>query len=568
MTANSYVGEIPRGDRHAQAFPVLSAAQIERIAQSGKRIAFRAGEVLANPGDREHLLLAVLSGTIDISLPGLDGETLVAVHRAGNFTGEMTSLQSAGSIVRLRASEDGEAIEVDREQLRRIMQNDAQLSELFMRAFIIRRLRLMGAQASDVVLIGSENSVGTLRLQQFLTRNSYPYVNLDLERDASVAGLLSQFDIRVEDLPVVLCRGQLVLKKPSEAEVAACLGMNSQGGDEKVRDLVIIGAGPSGLAAAVYGASEGLDVLVLEASSPGGQAGSSSKIENYLGFPTGISGLALAARAQVQAQKFGAEFRTAQGAAALHCTQRPYTVQVSNGTLLKARCILIATGASYRKLPHLDCDRYQDRGIYYAATATEARRCDWVEVAIVGGGNSAGQAAVFLANTARHVHILVRGNSVADSMSNYLIGRIAGTPNITLHRRTEIVGLEGSERLSRVVWKTGLDGKVETREIGHLFLMTGAVPNTQWLGGCVDLDAEGFVLTGVATSAGEDEHATPTPRSVGFHETSLPGIFAVGDARSDSIKRVASAVGEGSACIQQVHRVLALEVVEATSAGA
>jgi thioredoxin reductase (NADPH) len=559
MTGYSYIGEIPRGERHAQAFPILSSAQMERVALAGKRVAIRAGEVIANPGDREHLLLVVVSGSIDISLPGLDGETLVAVHRAGNFTGEMTSLQSAGSVVRLRGSEGGEAIEVDREQLRRIMQNDAELSELFMRAFIIRRLRLMGAQSSDVVLIGSQNSAGSLQLQQFLTRNSYPYVYLELERDASVAGLLSQFDIRIEDLPVVLCREQAVLKKPSNAELAACLGMNSQGGDDKVRDLVIIGAGPAGLAAAVYGASEGLDVLVLEASSPGGQAGSSSKIENYLGFPTGISGLALAARAQVQGQKFGAEFRTAQDAVSLDCSARPYTVRVSNRTLIMGRCILIATGASYRRLPHLDCDRYQDRGVYYAATATEAKRCDSVEVCIVGGGNSAGQAAVFLANSAKHVHIVVRGDDLANSMSNYLIGRISQTRNITVHRRTEIVALEGVERLSRVVWKTGSDRRLETRELGHLFLMTGAVPNTQWLGGCVDLDAEGFVITGGRAVAGDGSVTGSMRRTAQLLETSLPGIFAAGDVRSGSIKRVASAVGEGSACIQQVHRVLALE---------
>jgi thioredoxin reductase (NADPH) len=425
-----------------------------------------------------------------------------------------------------------------------------------MRAYILRRVALMTAGTSDVVLLGSTRSAGTLRLQQFFTRNSYPYVNLDIDGDASVRELLERFHVGVEDFPVVVCHGSVVLKNPSNEEVAATLGMNQQIDDDRVRDVIVVGAGPAGLAAGVYAASEGLDVMVLETGTPGGQAGSSSKIENYLGFPTGISGLALAARALIQAQKFGAEIRTAYSVLHLNCEQRPYTIEFANGHAARAHAIIIATGAEYRQLSLDNAAGFMGMGIYYAATSTEARRCGTGEVIVVGGGNSAGQAAIYLSGTCKMVHLLVRASGLADTMSQYLIRRIEDTPNITLYVQTEITTLEGEEQLTRVTWKTaGQDPQIH--DIGHVFLMMGALPCTGWLNACIALNDKGFVRTGSDLLDAD----LASSRWVGgrrpeFFETSIPGIFAVGDVRCGSIKRVAAAVGEGSACIQQVHRVL------------
>jgi thioredoxin reductase (NADPH) len=355
---------------------------------------------------------------------------------------------------------------------------------------------------------------------------------------------------------VVVCRGSVVLKNPSNEEVASNLGMNQQIDDDRIRDVIVVGAGPAGLAAGVYAASEGLDVLVLETGTPGGQAGSSSKIENYLGFPTGISGLALAARALIQAQKFGAEVRTAYSVMSLECRQQPYSIKFADGNAARARAIIIATGAEYRQLSLENATRFLGMGIYYAATNTEARRCGPGEAIVVGGGNSAGQAAVFLSGTCKMVHLLARADGLAATMSQYLIRRIQDSPNITLHPRTEITALEGQEQLKRVTWRTAGQAP-ETHDIGHLFLMMGALPCTGWLNSCVALNAKGFVLTG-ADLRPEDMATSrwANARAPEFFETSISGIFAVGDVRCGSVKRVAAAVGEGSACIQQVHRVL------------
>jgi thioredoxin reductase (NADPH) len=543
--------------RKAQMFPQLTAAQIARLEAHGTHRRMSAGEILAEPGDRNIPMLVVLSGSIEVVQPGMDGEVLVVVHTAGSFSGEMSTLQGIGSLARSRVREAGEVLVITEERLRAIIQTDAELSELFVRAYILRRVGLIASQSGDVILLGSTHSAGTLRLQQFLTRNSFPFVNLDVNTDQGVQALLERFHVSAEDVPVVLCRGEVVLKNPSNEEVAACLGMNQQIDDDRVRDLIVVGAGPSGLAAAVYAASEGLDVLVLETGTPGGQAGSSSKIENYLGFPTGISGLALAARARVQAQKFGAEIRTAYSALRLSCDQRPYGVELGLGAVVRARAIIIATGAEYRQLALENASRFFGTGIYYAATATEARRCEMKEVIVVGGGNSAGQAAVYLAGKCRHIHLLVRSKGLADTMSRYLIRRIAETSNITLRANTEIASLEGDLQLERVIWKTAPGNLPETHAIGHLFLMTGAVPATRWLQGCIALNDKGFVRTGsdltVADLPPVNGPAAWLPQSF---ETNRPGIFAVGDVRCGSVKRVAAAVGEGSACVQQVHQAL------------
>jgi len=543
--------------RKAQMFPQLSSAQIARLGAHGSHRHMSKGEILAEPGDRNRPMFVVLSGSIEVVQPGMSGEVLVVVHTAGSFTGEMSTLQGIGSLVRSRVREAGEMLVITEDRLRTIIRTDAELSELFMRAFILRRVGLIASQAGDVILLGSSHSAGTLRLQQFLTRNSFPFVNLDVNTDPTVQTLLERLHIEADDVPVVLCRGEVVLRNPSNEEVAACLGMNQPIDDDRLRDVIVVGAGPAGLAAAVYAASEGLDVLVLETGTPGGQAGSSSKIENYLGFPTGISGLALAARARVQAQKFGAEIRTAYSALQLQCDQRPYGVELGLGTMVRARAIIIATGAEYRQLAIENASRFLGTGIYYAATATEARRCEMQEVIVVGGGNSAGQAAVYLASRCRQVQLLVRSKGLADSMSDYLIRRIVEAPNITLHSSTEITSLDGAEQLERVVWKTGPDGVPETHAIGHVFLMTGAVPSTHWLKGCIALNDKGFVRTGADLTAADlppaHGFAARPPQSF---ETNWPGIFAVGDVRCGSVKRVAAAVGEGSACVQQVHQAL------------
>ncbi len=547
-----------RETRREQIFPELTPAQIARLEPHGRRIATRRGEVLSQPGDRQRELLVVLSGSVEIVRPGLAGEELIVVHTPGHFSGEMSILRGAGSLVLTRVREEGEVLALAPQELRAVVQTDYELSELLMRAFILRRVALIGAQGGDVILLGSRHSAGTLRVQQFLGRNGFPYVNLDVELDASVQELLDRFHVSVDDVPVVVCRGEKVLKNPSNHELAECLGMNAELDPVRVRDLVVIGAGPAGLASAVYGASEGLDVLVMETNAPGGQAGSSSKIENYLGFPTGISGQALAGRAFTQAQKFGAEMAIASSALRLHCDKRPYTVETSEGHAIHARAIVIASGAEYRQLAIADLARFVGVGVYYAATAVEARVCRGEEVIVVGGGNSAGQAAVFLAGSCRHVHVLVRSKGLAESMSRYLVRRIEESPHITLHTQTEIVALAGEASLERVTWRSNRDGGEQVQPIGHVFLMTGAVPNTRWLEGCLRLDDKGFVCTG--TDLGVEDLSPPqwplARRPYAF-ETNLPGVFAVGDVRSGSVKRVASAVGEGSACVQSVHRALA-----------
>jgi thioredoxin reductase (NADPH) len=381
-------------------------------------------------------------------------------------------------------------------------------------------------------------------------------VNIDIEHDADAQALLERFHVRGGDVPVVICRGGEVLKNPSNSEVAECLGINAPPADDRVHDLLIIGAGPAGLAAAVYAASEGLDVRMVETFAPGGQAGTSSRIENYLGFPTGISGAALAGRAFSQAQKFGAQLSVAWHAVRLRCEGWPYSVDMADGKSMRGRAILIASGAQYRMPDIANLSRFLGRGIYYAATHLEAKLCVDEDIVVVGGGNSAGQAAVFLASSCRHVHMLVRSDGLAESMSQYLIRRIEEAPNISLHTRTQLAALEGSDRLERVSWSSRNE-ELEVSDLRHVFLMTGAQPNTHWLQGCVVLDDHGFVKTG--PDLGKEQLADARwslPRAPYLLESSVPGVFAAGDVRSGSVKRIASAVGEGSISVQFVHRVL------------
>lgn len=542
-------------DRRQQMFPRLTEPQLARVAAHGTRRTVGRGEVLFDQGGPSPDFYVVLSGSVEIVQPGEGRELAITVHGPGEFSGEANMLTGRRSLVRARMREAGEVLVLSPEELRRLVQSDPELSDTFLRAFILRRMALIATTPGDTVLIGSSHSGATLRIREFLTRNAQPHAYLDVEKDKGVQALLDRFGLRVDDIPVVICRYDRVLKNPSNEEVADCLGFNPAAEAAKVRDLVVVGAGPAGLAAAVYGASEGLDVLVLETTAPGGQAGSSSRIENYLGFPTGISGQDLAGRAFAQAQKFGAELRVARTATRLGCERRPYTVE-AGGHAFQSRAVVIATGAQYRKLPLADLERFEGVGVYYGATPIEAQVCQGEGVAIVGGGNSAGQAAVFLAPMVRHVDILVRGPGLAATMSRYLIRRIEESPKITLRPFTRLESLEGGDHLERVRIRDVRSDQAEMRPVRHLFLMTGADPNTDWLRGCVAMDDKGFVKTGQDLTP-DDLHGWPLARAPLLLETSRPGVFGVGDVRSGSVKRVASAVGEGSICVQLVHRVLA-----------
>ena len=539
--------------RSDQIFPTLTTEQIDRIGAYGAMRAVRAGEVLAEQGDTPVPFFVILSGEVEAVRPSGAIETLITIFRAGQFTGEVNSLSGRRAMARLRARTDGKVIQLPRERLLALVQTDEELSEILMRAFILRRAELQAQGVGDVALVGSSHSADTLRIKEFLTRNGHPYTYIDLERDAEVQSLLDQFRISAADTPVVICRGKTVLRNPANELIAKCLGFNPALDQTQVRDLAIVGAGPSGLAAAVYGASEGLDVLLLETYSPGGQAGSSSRIENYLGFPAGVSGNELAGRAYTQAQKFGAQMVLAK-ATRLVCERKPYVVELQDGSRIPARAIIIATGAKYSKLPLENLAAFEGVGVYYGATFVEAQLCKGEDVIVVGGGNSAGQAAVFLAETTNHVYVLVRSDGLADTMSQYLIRRIEQNPNITLLPHTEIAAVAGEKHLQRVTWRDNHSGATETRDIPHLFIMTGAVPNTAWLENCVTLDSKGFVKTGPDLSPEELAAAHwPLTRRPYLLETSLPGVFAAGDVRYGNVKRVASAVGEGSIAISFIH---------------
>jgi thioredoxin reductase (NADPH) len=540
----------------AQLFPTLTGPQIERIAARGRRHVVEAGTTLIESGDLATRFYVVLSGALDVTgSPGRHAD-LVTVLGPGQFTGEVNMLSARPVFVRIAVRQRGEVLELGQQELMALVQTDAELGDILLRAFILRRIELIARGLGDAVLIGSNHSAGTLRIKEFLTRNGHPHAYVDLERDSAVQGLLDQFHVSVADVPIVICRGTTVLKNPTNEEIADRLAFNAPLDEDAIHDLVVVGAGPAGLAAAVYGASEGLDTVVIELNAPGGQAGSSSKIENYLGFPTGISGQDLAGRALTQAQKFGAHVIVAKRAVHLGCARQPYALGIDDGARIRARAVIIATGARYRRLPIDHLGRFEGLGVYYGATFIEAQWCGGDDAIVVGGGNSAGQAAVFLAQTARHVHMLVRSGGLASGMSRYLIRRIEESRTITVHTHTEVDSVDGRDHVERVTWRNTRTGATETHPIRHIFVMTGAEPNTPWLDGCVALDPKGFIKTGPALSP-EDLRATrwPAARSPFMLETNLPGVFAVGDVRSGNIKRVASAVGEGSIAVAFVHQL-------------
>ena len=541
-------------------FPALTTAQIDRIRPGSKLRRVEPGEILFRPGDTEVPFFVVLSGSMEIVQPDLTGERLVTTHGAGEFTGELSMISGQRCLVLGRVTELGDLLELSPEALRSLIARDAELSEIIMRAFILRRLALITNHLGNVILMGSRHSAATLRLREFLGRNGHPYTYVDLDTDKMSQELLDRFAVNLADVPIVICDARTVLRNPSIQQLAECLGLNVSVNSTQVRDLIIVGAGPAGLGAAVYAASEGLDVLLVETEAPGGQAGSSSKIENYLGFPTGVSGQELASRAISQAQKFGAKMMVAHSVVKLNCDRRPYKLVLDDGSELSSRAIVIATGAHYKKPAIADLKKFEGQGVYYGATYIESQLCGDEEVIVIGGGNSAGQAAVFLSQTARKVYMLVRSGGLAETMSRYLIQRISENSAIELHFNTELVSLDGQTQLERVAWVDKTTGQTSNHEIRHVFIMAGASPRTEWLRGCVALDDKGFILTGRdldGTGATNGSPAWPLARAPQMLETTLPGVFAVGDVRSGNVKRVASAVGEGAISVHLVHRALA-----------
>jgi thioredoxin reductase (NADPH) len=535
--------------RRAQMFPVLAADEIARLHRFGKPRRFADGAHVLETGKASPGIYVVLTGAIRVT--GRDGhgqELPVTEHGPGNFSGELSQLSRRPSFVDGIAVGETDTLEIDAKQLHALLIAEATLGEKMMRAMILRRVALIEAGAGGPVLVGAAQSPDVARLRSFLSRNGIPHQLLDPATDSDAQAFIARYAPEPEQLPLAICPDGEVLRNPTESELARCVGMlDANADDDVVYDVVVAGAGPAGLATAVYAGSEGLSVLVIDARAFGGQAGASARIENYLGFPTGISGQALAGRAYTQAQKFGARMLIPLEVRRLDCRiDEPMRLDLGDGRTVRSRTVVIATGARYRRPDCANLAAMEGRGVWYWASPIEARMCAGQEVVLVGGGNSAGQAAVFLASHVSKVWMLVRGPGLAASMSKYLIERIAATPNIELLTRTELIGLTGARAagIESVTWRTSDTGKTETRPIRHVFLFLGAEPSTEWLEDCdVAVDDRGFVATG-------QDLTLPL-------QTSVPGVFAIGDVRADSVKRVGGAIGEGAAVVAQIHAYLA-----------
>jgi thioredoxin reductase (NADPH) len=533
--------------RESQTFPRLDADMVARIRAYGTEEAVPAAAYVYRQGERGIDFFLVLEGGIESFETDICGQEVpVNVHTERQFTGEMNLFNDRQILVSGRAREDSRVVRVPHAEFRHLVASEPDIGEIIMRAFILRRVGLI-RHATGAALVGPGHGADTLRIQRFMTRNGYPHRVLNTEQDPSAGGFLECFHITPDQLPVLILPGEVVLRNPTNAALAAALGLIETLDADVVYDVAVVGAGPAGLAAAVYAASEGLSTLVLESLAPGGQAGTSSKIENYLGFPTGISGQALAGRAQSQAQKFGAKLAIARSVTGIDCAVHPYRLQLDGRHYVEARTIVVASGARYRKLDLENYANYEGQGIHYAATPMEAQLCSEEEVVVVGGGNSAGQAAVFLSRKARHVFVIVRRGALADTMSDYLVQRITTSSRISVHAHCEITRLAGEPNLREVGWTNVRSGEATHKSISNLFLMIGAEPNTDWLAGCLTLDPKGFVVTG------RDEKGE---RLSSPFATTRPGIFAIGDVRAGSVKRVASSVGEGSVVIQAIHQYL------------
>jgi thioredoxin reductase (NADPH) len=547
-------------DRSHQLFPVLNPAQIETAKRfaSGPPQDFAPGEIVFDVGQRHAPAWLVLEGSIEVARrDGLDRESAITVHHPGQFSGEVSQLAGRESLASGKAGPEGcRAVPFDAAHVRALMIGSAEIGEIIMRAFILRRVGLLEGGGVGCVLVGRPGMPDISRLEVFLRRNGYPYTVLDAENDADGRAMVERFGVRPEDLPLMLCPNGSLLKHPTDAEAGVCLGITPELDPNVVYDVAVVGAGPAGLATAVYAASEGLSVLVLDQRAFGGQAGASARIENYLGFPTGISGLGLAGRAFNQALKFGAEIAIPLEASRLCCKDRsrgaraPLRLELTNGNAVRSRTVVVASGVRYRRPSIPNLEAFEGNGVSYWASPIEAKLCEGQEVALVGGGNSAGQAVVFLAPKVKHLHLVVRGPGLEASMSRYLIDRIAALPNVTLHTGTEIVGLEGKDGggLSAAIFHDRATGETHTCPSAQVFLFIGADPNATWLDGCVAVDEKGFVVTGKA--------CPKASRPIEPLETSQHGVFAIGDVRAGSTKRVAAAVGEGAAVVAQIHGVL------------
>lgn len=539
------------------AFPVLTPRQLEQLTARGHPRAVRAGEILFSQGDRGIAFFVVLEGAIEIVVQTTEGERQVTVHRVGQFTGDVDVLTGRSVVVTGRVLEDGRVLELDPEELRHAVDQIPNLGETLVKAFIMRREMLLGSGMVGVTIIGSRFSPESHRLRDFATRNLIPFKWLDLESDSHAEEILRELKVPASATPIVLGREGQFYSKPTLEGFARCAGLTVSLNEEHVYDVIVVGAGPAGLAASVYAASEGLDVLATEALAAGGQAGTSSRIENYLGFPAGISGAELTRNALVQAQRFGARVTVPCRVRSLGLDGGDRIVTLMDGTRLRCRCVLVSSGVEYRRLDVPRFGDFEGAGIYYAATEMEARLCRGENVVVVGGGNSAGQAIVFLADQAKQVDVLLRGNDLGAKMSRYLVDRIEQLPNVTVHREASVVGLEGNGHLRQVQARCA--GELLRFDTSSLFLFIGASPNTEWLRGCVELDRHGFVVTGtaLAPATAQSERWQVAGRAPFMLETSLPGVFAAGDVRSGSVKRCASAVGEGSMAVMFMHAHLA-----------
>lgn len=532
-----------------QTWPALQDEMVRRIRRYGCEEDVAAGTVVYDRGQRNVDFFVVLDGSVEVYVVHHDGKRVVITrHGRHQFSGEITMFNQRATLNSGVAPDGARVLRITNTRFREMVSAEPDVGEIIMRALILRRMNLISRNdTAGITLVGPAHGADHLRLQRFLIANGAPHRILDTEGDDETQSFLASFGVCADDLPVVITAEQAVLRNPSVSELADAIGLTEVLDGDEVHDVAVLGAGPAGLAAAVYAASEGLSTVVIESHAPGGQAGTSSKIENYLGFPTGISGGALAGRAQVQAQKFGARLVISRAVAGIDCGGPLFRVTLDDGQVLTARAVIVATGARYRRLDVPGIERLEGQGVHYAATAMEGRLCAGEEVVVVGGGNSAGQAAQFLSRLASHVHILVRGGGLGETMSDYLVQRLGQSPNVTLHTQAQLTALDGDERLRRVTWESGDTARAQTHDISNVFVMIGAEPNTGWLGNCVELDAKGFVVTGKQSGG---NMASP-------FESTVPGVFAVGDVRAGSVKRVASSVGEGSVVVQAVHAFLA-----------
>ena len=540
------------------AFPRLSDDDIEKLRGFGEVRHVRDGDPLFVAGERGFDFSVVLDGRVHISEASSGEEREVTVHEPGEFVGDVDLLTGRAALVTARMQGDGAVLAIAPERLKAIVGQLPEIGETLLQAFLMRRTLLLDGGFEGLKIIGSRFSPDSHRLRDFATRNAIPFTWVDLERDASAEEILRHFDVHVDETPVVIGTGGRPLRNPSLGEFAEAMGLETPSRDGTVHDLIIVGVGPAGLAAAVYAASEGLDVVALDAHSVGGQAATTTRIENYLGFPAGVSGAELTQKAVLQAQKFGAAIRVPARAASLELRGGLPAVTLEDGGCVVGRSILVATGAEYARLPIPELERFEGAGVYYAATGPELRLCAGERVGVVGGGNSAGQAAVYLSRITERVDLMIRGDDLGKSMSRYLIDQIAQASNVTVRSRTTVTGLEGEDRLERVRIEHPEDGE-DRLPMSALFVFIGAKPHTGWLSGCVELDDRGFVRTGpdVIPTSPTGSPWDALGRSPYVLETSLPGVFAAGDVRSGSVKRIASAVGEGSMAISLVHRHLA-----------